>query len=154
MVLTVKQMAIIKRVAQSVSPNTNKKAKLQDKIIEAAKQIHDLDAAMEDFQVPVRSMTNGLTTEDIVRKVIVNGAAKYEPNPEVVRFNESTRVYEFIDEPQEKLFEQPAPVSEQEAAIQEVVDATAEVTDQEEEAMAEAIERRAGEEEIVNPFED
>lgn len=117
MVLTVKQMAAIKRVAQTVAPYTVKKAKLQEQIRKAAEQIKQLDDAMEAFQVPVRGMTGGLTSEAIIMRTTINGAAKYEPNPSVVRFNEASRVYEFITE--------EAPVVAVEPSMEEAVEAEA-----------------------------
>ena len=135
MELTVKQVAIIKRVAQSVAPYTVKKAKLQDQILRAAEQIKELNNQMEAFQAPIRTMTGGLTTEDLIIRTTVNGAAKYEPNSDVLRWDEKDRVYKYID----------VLAEEQER----------EVTEQEEEAITGAMEEEAlNEPEDINPFED
>lgn len=137
MELTVKQVAIIKRVAQSVAPYTVKKAKLQDQILRAAEQIKALDDQMEAFQAPIRTMTGGMTTEDLIVRTTVNGAAKYEPNSDVIRWDEKARVYKFVGD----MAEEQAP----EAAV----------TEQEEEAIAGAMEEEAlNEPENINPFED
>ena len=135
MELTVKQVAIIKRVAQSVAPYTVKKAKLQDQILRAAEQIKELNNQMEAFQAPIRTMTGGLTTEDLIIRTTVNGAAKYEPNPDVLRWDEKDRVYKYIDV-----------LAEEQKR---------EVTEQEEEAITGAMEEEAlNEPEDINPFED
>ena len=135
MELTVKQVAIIKRVAQSVAPYTVKKAKLQDQILRAAEQIKELNNQMEAFQAPIRTMTGGLTTEDLIIRTTVNGAAKYEPNPDVIRWDEEARVYKYVNV-----------IAEEQAR---------EVTEQEEEAITGAMEEEAlNEPEDINPFED
>lgn len=136
MVITARNMATIKRVAQSCAPYTVKKAKLQKKLVEIANEINDLDNQQAGLQGAIADLTGGRTTEELLVRVVVNGAAKYEPNPSVLRWNETTRVWEDVEDAQ--------PVEAQE-----------EVQTEEEAAAMEAVmEQRAEEAQDENPFVD
>lgn len=54
------EVAAIKRTAQNVNAMVTKKTKLKEKI----------EGAQEQFEVPIRKMTGGYGTEDLVEKVI------------------------------------------------------------------------------------
>ena len=136
MVITARNMATIKRVAQSCAPYTVKKAKLQKKLVEIATEIQNLDAQQAGLQGAIADITGGRTTEQLLVRTVVNGAAKYEPNPDVLRWNETTRVWEDVCS-KESDFE------------------LGEESNQEEDAFEAAMEQRAADDNIEeNPFND
>ena len=136
MIITARNMATIKRVAQSCAPYTVKKAKLQKKLVEIATEIQNLDAQQAGLQGAIADITGGRTTEQLLIRTVVNGAAKYEPNPDVLRWNETTRVWEDICE---------------EKSVPEVIAES----NQEENAFEAAMEQRAADNNIEeNPFND
>jgi len=92
--ITVKQMAAAKRVAMNVLPLTNKKAKLQAKIAEMNAEIESLNQQIDAQQGYVKSFAAGLTTEQLV---VRNENKVFEPNTEVVYFDEEKRVYVVIE---------------------------------------------------------
>ena len=88
--ITVKQMAAVKRTAMNVLPLTNKKAKLQTKIAEMEAEINSLNEQIDAQQGYVKSFAGGLTTEQLV---VRNENKVFEPNTDVVYFDEEKRVY-------------------------------------------------------------
>lgn len=88
--ITVKQMAAVKRTAMNVLPLTNKKAKLQAKIAEMEAEIKSLNEQIDVQQGYVKSFAGGLTTEQLV---VRNENKVFEPNTDVVYFDEEKRVY-------------------------------------------------------------
>lgn len=110
-VLTVRQMAAIKRVAMNVSPLVVKKNKIAAKIDELNKEYNDLVEEIEGYEMGVKKLTDGLMSEDIVTKKVedtgkVDKDGKsikktiYEPKEGVVTFNEEANVYEIhVEEP-------------------------------------------------------
>jgi len=88
--ITVKQMAAVKRTAMNVLPLTNKKAKLQAKIAEMNAEIEALNTQIDAQQGYVKSFAAGLTTEQLV---VRNENKVFEPNTNVVYFDEEKRVY-------------------------------------------------------------
>ena len=136
MVITARNMATIKRVAQSCAPYTVKKAKLQKKLVEIATEIQNLDAQQAGLQGDIADITGGRTREQLLIRTVVNSAAKYEPNPDVLRWNETTRVWEDI-------------------CKEESVEGVAAESNQEEDAFEAAMEQRAANDNIEeNPFND
>ena len=136
MVITARNMATIKRVAQSCDPYTVKKAKLQKKLVEIATEIQNLDAQQAGLQGAIADITGGRTTEQLLVRTVVNGAAKYEPNPDVLRWNDTTRVWEDICE-------------------EERAEGVVAESNQEENAFEAAMEQRAANDNIEeNPFND
>ena len=105
-VLTVRQMAAIKRVAMNVNPLVVKKNKIAAKISELNKEYNDLTEEIQDYEMGVMKLTNGLMSEDIVTKKVedtgkVDKDGKpikktvYEPKEGVLTFNAEANVYEF-----------------------------------------------------------
>ena len=136
MIITATNTATIQRVAQSCAPYTVKKAKLQKKLVEIATEIQNLDAQQAGLQGAIADITGGRTTEQLLVRTVVNGAAKYEPNPNVLRWNETTRVWEDICK---------------EEGVPEVIAES----NQEEEAFEAVMEQRAAEDAMEeNPFND
>ena len=74
----------------NVLPLTNKKAKLQAKIAEMEAEISSLNEQIDVQQGYVKSFAGGLTTEQLV---VRNENKVFEPNTNVVYFDEEKRVY-------------------------------------------------------------
>ena len=66
------QVATLKRVAQSVSPLVRAKEKLVNQITECEQELKSIQIQIDAFQGPIKEMTGGYTTEDlVVREVSV-----------------------------------------------------------------------------------
>lgn len=110
-VLTVRQMASIKRVAQNINPLVVKKNKIAAKISELNEEYNAINEEIEGHEMGVKALTGGLISEDlIVKKVEDTGKidkdgrpikiTKYKPKAGVVVFNEEANVYEIhVEEP-------------------------------------------------------
>ena len=111
-ILTVRQFAGVKRIAQNVNPLVVKKNKIAAKIDELNAEYNALTEEIEGHEMGVKALTGGLTSEDlVVKKVEDTGkvdkdgkpvkVTKYEPKTGVVVFNEETNVYEIhVEEPE------------------------------------------------------
>ena len=64
------EVAAIKRTAQNVNAMVTKKTKLKEKIDALQAEYDKIEEAQEQFEVPIRKMTGGYGTEDLVEKVI------------------------------------------------------------------------------------
>lgn len=64
------EIAAIKRTAQNVNAMVTKKTKLKEKIDALQAEYDKIEGAQEQFEVPIRKMTGGYGTEDLVEKVI------------------------------------------------------------------------------------
>ena len=64
------EIAAIKRTAQNVNAMVTKKAKLKEKIDALQAEYDQIEEAQEQFEVPIRKMTGGYGTEDLIVKVI------------------------------------------------------------------------------------
>lgn len=72
------ELAMIKRTAQNVNPIVTKKKKIAAKI-EALKQEYvELDEQQQQYELPVKNLTGGYTTEDLVNKIpaVINEEGK------------------------------------------------------------------------------
>lgn len=110
-ILTVRQFAGVKRIAQNVNPLVVKKNKIAAKINKLNAEYNALTEEIEGHEMGVKALTGGLTSEDlIVKKVEDTGkvdkegkpikVTKYEPKAGVVTYNEEQNVYEIhIEEP-------------------------------------------------------
>lgn len=103
--ISIRQFASVKRIAQNVSPLVVKKNKIAAKIDELNAEYNALIGEIEGHEMGVKSLTGGLTSEDlVVKKVEDTGkvdkdgkpikVTKYEPKEGVVVFNEEANVYE------------------------------------------------------------
>lgn len=106
--LSVRQMATVKRVAQNVNPLVVKKNKIATKINELNVEYNALVEEIAGHEMGIKALTGGFTSEDlIIKKVEDTGkvdkdgkpikVTKYEPNTEVVTFNEKDNVYEICN---------------------------------------------------------
>ena len=64
------EIAAIRRTAQNVNAMVTKKTKLKEKIDALQAEYDKIEGAQEQFEVPIRKMTGGYGTEDLVEKVI------------------------------------------------------------------------------------
>lgn len=107
-VITVRQMATIKRVAQNVNPLVVKKNKIAAKIEELKAEYDSLNEEIEGHEMGIKALTGGFISEDLVvkkvedtGKVDKNGASikvtKYEPREGIVTFNAETNVFEIAE---------------------------------------------------------
>lgn len=64
------EIAAIKRTAQNVNAMVTKKTKLKEKIDALQAEYNQIEEAQEQFEAPIRNMTGGYGTEDLVEKVI------------------------------------------------------------------------------------
>ena len=60
------EIASIKRTAQSVDKYVNKKAQLIEKKAELDAEINQLSIMINGWQEPIKQMTGGFTTEDLI----------------------------------------------------------------------------------------
>ena len=108
-ILSVRQFATVKRVAQNVNPLVVKKNKIAAKISELNAEYNALVEEIEGHEMGIKALTGGLTSEDLVvkkvedtGKVDKNGCpvkvTKYEPKAGTVVFNEEANVYEIHTE--------------------------------------------------------
>ena len=111
-ILSVRQFASVKRIAQNVNPLVVKKNKIAAKINELNAEYNALTEEIEGHEMGIKALTGGFTSEDlVVKKVEDTGkvdkdgrpikVTKYEPKEGVVTFNEEANVYEIhTDEPE------------------------------------------------------
>lgn len=64
--------AAIKRTAMNCSQLTTKKAKLTKEIAEKQAELESIQVQLDSFQAPIKEATGGYTTEDLVRREIVD----------------------------------------------------------------------------------
>ena len=107
--LSIRQMAIVKRVAQNVNPLVVKKNKIAAKINELNAEYNALTDEIEGHEMGIKALTGGLISEDLVIKKVEDTGkvdkdgkpikvTKYEPKEGVVVFNEEANVYEIHTE--------------------------------------------------------
>ena len=66
------EIAAIKRTAQNVAQFVTKKEKLNKKIEELEMEKQSLQPMIDAFQGPIKEMTGGYTTEDLVQREVVH----------------------------------------------------------------------------------
>lgn len=110
-VLSIRQFASVKRIAMNVNPLVVKKNKVAARINELNAEYNALTEEIEGYEVGIKALTGGYTSEDLVTKRVedtgkVDKEGKpikkttYEPKEGVVIFNEQANVYEIhIEEP-------------------------------------------------------
>lgn len=65
------QIAAIKRTAQNVASFVTKKEKLDEKIAALEAEKKALQPMIDAFQGPIKEMTGGYTTEDLVKREVI-----------------------------------------------------------------------------------
>ena len=102
--ITTRQMAMIKRIAMNVNPLVVKKNKLISKINDLTVEIAEINDAIEGNEMGIMTITGGLSSETLITKTVTDSGkvdkngnpikvTKYEPNPNVVQWDENKKVY-------------------------------------------------------------
>ena len=78
------EIAAIRRTAQNVNAMVTKKTKLKEKIDALQAEYDQIEEAQEQFEVPIRKMTGGYGTEDLIVKVI-EGTGKLDKDGKPVK---------------------------------------------------------------------
>lgn len=111
------QIASFKRTAQNVYPLVRRKEKVVNTINELNAELADLQMQIDAYQGPIKAMTGGYSTEDIIiREVIDTGSVDKKGNPikqTVFKLKYPETVIP-VEEPEEK--EVPAETAEQDMA--------------------------------------
>lgn len=80
------EIAVIKRTAQNVAQFVGKKEKLDAKIAELEAEKAALQPIIDSFQGPIKDMTGGDTTEDLViREVVHTGKMDAKTGKEILQ---------------------------------------------------------------------
>lgn len=66
------EIATIKRTAQSVASMVIKKNKIKAQLDEMQAEYDQLATMQEQYEAPIKTMTGGYTTEDLVERVVEN----------------------------------------------------------------------------------
>lgn len=64
------EISAIKRTAQNVEKFVSKKNKLKVLLVEHAEEYNKLQEMQEQWEAPIKNLTGGFTTEDLVKKVV------------------------------------------------------------------------------------
>lgn len=67
-------IASLKRTAQNVQPLVRRKTKLLSQIYEMRNELCSLQAQIDGYQIPIKEVTGGYTTEDLVERVVTETA--------------------------------------------------------------------------------
>ena len=106
--ITTRQMAMIKRIAMNVNPLVVKKNKLISKINDLTVEIAEINDAIEGNEMGIKTITGGLSSEVLITKTVTDSGkvdkngnpikvTKYEPNPNVVQWDENKKVYTIVE---------------------------------------------------------
>ena len=107
--ITTRQMAMIKRIAMNVNPLVVKKNKLISKINDLTVEIAEINDAIEGNEMGIKTITGGLSSEVLITKTVTDSGkvdkngnpikvTKYEPNPDIVQWDENKKVYIIIED--------------------------------------------------------
>ena len=102
--ISVRQFASIKRIAMNVNPLVVKKNKLISKINDLTVEIAEINDAIEGNEMGIKTITGGLSSEVLITKTVTDSGkvdkngnpikvTKYEPNPDIVKWDENKKVY-------------------------------------------------------------
>ena len=64
------ELATIKRTAQNVNHMVTRKNKIMEKIEELSSEFKSITEAQEQFEAPIRTITGGYSSEDLIDKVV------------------------------------------------------------------------------------
>lgn len=63
------ELAIVKRTAQNTKSLRTKRNKLVEKIEKAQEELNVINEAIEGFETPIKTMTGGFTSEEILNNL-------------------------------------------------------------------------------------
>lgn len=75
------ELAIVKRTAQNTKSLRTKRDRLVEKIGKAQEELNVINEAIEGFEAPVRTMTGGFTSEEVLAGIMA--VAEATPEGEV-----------------------------------------------------------------------
>ena len=73
--LTRFEVAVVKRTAQSTKPLRNKRDRIIAKIEALRVELEEVKAVIEKFEAPIREITGGLTSEEVLTQMATEVAA-------------------------------------------------------------------------------
>lgn len=85
------ELAIIKRTAQNTKSLRTRKSKLQEKIEEAEKELTILNETIEAFEAPIRNMTGGYTSDEVLNGLSEEAINTEEVSEEIVEMKEVSK---------------------------------------------------------------
>lgn len=85
------ERASIKRTAQNVERFVVKKTKTLEKIAELQEELESIQRMIDSWQAPIKEMTGGYTTEDLIRTVTIVTGTDPKTGKEI-----TAKKYEFI----------------------------------------------------------
>ena len=78
------ELAIVKRTAQNTKSLRTKRDKLVEKIEKAQEELNVINEAIEGFEAPIKTMTGGFTSEEVLAGIMAVAEATEEaPEGEV-----------------------------------------------------------------------
>lgn len=127
------EIAVIKRTAQNVNQFVSKKEKINAKIAELEAEKAAIQPIIDSFQGPIKEMTGGYTTEDLVtRELIKTGKIDSKTGKEITQVRFTLKYPETII----PVVEMPASGNDYDADAEQV--AREELPEEEMQAAAEA----------------
>lgn len=101
-------IASLKRTAQNVQPLVRRKTKLLAQIEEMRDELCSLQAQIDGYQIPIKEVTGGYTTEDLVKRVVTE-TAKLDKDGKPIKMTQYVLKYpDTIIPMEEKASEQPS----------------------------------------------
>lgn len=76
--LTRFEVAVVKRTAQSTKPLRNKRDRITAKIAALNTELNEVNAVIEKFEAPIREITGGLTSEEVLAQIATESAVTVE----------------------------------------------------------------------------
>lgn len=76
--LTRFEVAVVKRTAQSTKPLRNKRDRITAKIAALNTELTEVNAVIEKFEAPIREITGGLTSEEVLAQIATESAVTVE----------------------------------------------------------------------------
>lgn len=80
------QIATIKRMAQNVNSLVSKKKKLVEQIENLQKEYDEIVKIQDQYEAPIREMTGGYTTEDLINKIVETSIGKDGKEIKIVKY--------------------------------------------------------------------
>lgn len=78
------ELAIVKRTAQNTKSLRTKRDKLVEKIEKAQEELGVINEAIEGFEAPIKTMTGGFTSEEVLAGIMLVAAPEGEVSEEAV----------------------------------------------------------------------
>lgn len=120
------EIAVIKRTAQNVSQFVTKKERINAKIAELEAEKASLQPIIDSFQGPIKTMTGGYSTEDLVtRETVHTGKMDAKTGKEIIQTRFILKYPDTVIPPTEAASEVPEEGVDIEAVEAEVIASSA-----------------------------